>query len=239
MLPDKDGPGVGGGQSSSEGEDPSVGLFREYLRLRTVHPDPDYGETASSQRWAVLSGYTVLCEFILNVKSVSMIDKPGCDDFSPKCSSYHFWELRFLWSEKGISMLVLEQMPGLKRALKRRRNTGLFVLTLFHPSDAALGFLGRMAEELGLPMKKFEVRLSEADSNVSIISTWTWYPLSPHFFWPPPLGLSRPSGVGNHMGRVEPCPEIHPAELPHRCCTCLSGVSFFLSQLKLFSWYHL
>lgn len=47
MLPDKDGPGVGGGQSSSEGEDPSVGLFREYLRLRTVHPDPDYGETPS------------------------------------------------------------------------------------------------------------------------------------------------------------------------------------------------
>lgn len=44
MLPDKDGPGVGGGQSSPEGEDPSVSLFREYLRLRTVHPEPDYGE---------------------------------------------------------------------------------------------------------------------------------------------------------------------------------------------------
>ncbi|XP_036958096.1 aminoacylase-1-like [Acanthopagrus latus] len=42
MLPDKDGPGVGGGQSSPEGEDPSVSLFREYLRLKTVHPDPDY-----------------------------------------------------------------------------------------------------------------------------------------------------------------------------------------------------
>lgn len=49
MLPDKDGPGVGGGQSSSEGEDPSVSLFREYLRLKTVHPDPDYGEISSSQ----------------------------------------------------------------------------------------------------------------------------------------------------------------------------------------------
>lgn len=45
MLPDKDGPGVGGGQSSSNEEDPSVSLFREYLRLRTVHPEPDYGET--------------------------------------------------------------------------------------------------------------------------------------------------------------------------------------------------
>uniref|UniRef100_A0A3P9C3Q6 N-acyl-aliphatic-L-amino acid amidohydrolase n=1 Tax=Maylandia zebra TaxID=106582 RepID=A0A3P9C3Q6_9CICH len=42
MLPDKDGPGVGGGQSFPEGEDPSVSLFRDYLRLRTVHPEPDY-----------------------------------------------------------------------------------------------------------------------------------------------------------------------------------------------------
>lgn len=74
MLPDQDGPRVGGGQSSCEGEDPSVGLFREYLRLRTVHPDPDYGETASSQRCAVLSAYTVLCKFIVNVKSVLMTD---------------------------------------------------------------------------------------------------------------------------------------------------------------------
>uniref|UniRef100_A0A4W6DPB5 N-acyl-aliphatic-L-amino acid amidohydrolase n=1 Tax=Lates calcarifer TaxID=8187 RepID=A0A4W6DPB5_LATCA len=37
-----DGPGVGGGQSSPEGEDPSVSLFRDYLRLKTVHPEPDY-----------------------------------------------------------------------------------------------------------------------------------------------------------------------------------------------------
>lgn len=42
MLPDKDGPGVGGGPSFPEGEDPSVSLFRDYLRLRTVHPEPDY-----------------------------------------------------------------------------------------------------------------------------------------------------------------------------------------------------
>ena len=48
MLPDKDGPGVGGGQSSPEGEDPSVTLFRDYLRLKTVHPEPDYGETLVS-----------------------------------------------------------------------------------------------------------------------------------------------------------------------------------------------
>lgn len=45
MLPDKDGPVIGGGQGSPEGEDPSVALFREYLRLKTVHPAPDYGET--------------------------------------------------------------------------------------------------------------------------------------------------------------------------------------------------
>ncbi|KAJ3602019.1 hypothetical protein NHX12_029779 [Muraenolepis orangiensis] len=45
MLPDKDGPSGGGGQCSAQGstgEDPSVSLFREYLRLKTVHPEPDY-----------------------------------------------------------------------------------------------------------------------------------------------------------------------------------------------------
>lgn len=45
MLPDKDGPGPGGGPRSAAGEDPSVSLFRDYLRLKTVHPQPDYGET--------------------------------------------------------------------------------------------------------------------------------------------------------------------------------------------------
>lgn len=50
MLPDKDGPSVGGGQSSPLGEDPSVSLFRDYLRLKTVHPEPDYGETPPTER---------------------------------------------------------------------------------------------------------------------------------------------------------------------------------------------
>ncbi len=44
MLPDKDGPNGGGGvQDGPRTEDPSVTLFREYLRLKTVHPEPDYG----------------------------------------------------------------------------------------------------------------------------------------------------------------------------------------------------
>lgn len=44
MLPDKDGPSIGGGTQGTEGkEHPSVTLFREYLRLKTVHPAPDYG----------------------------------------------------------------------------------------------------------------------------------------------------------------------------------------------------
>lgn len=47
MLPDKDGECVGGGHSPPGGEDPSVSLFREYLRVKTVHPDPDYGEMSS------------------------------------------------------------------------------------------------------------------------------------------------------------------------------------------------
>uniref|UniRef100_A0A671SSI1 N-acyl-aliphatic-L-amino acid amidohydrolase n=1 Tax=Sinocyclocheilus anshuiensis TaxID=1608454 RepID=A0A671SSI1_9TELE len=43
MLPDKDGPNGGGGVQNGPGtEDPSVTLFREYLRLKTVHPEPDY-----------------------------------------------------------------------------------------------------------------------------------------------------------------------------------------------------
>lgn len=46
MLPEKEGPGVQRGQ---KGEDSSVSLFREYLRLKTVHPEPDYGEISSSQ----------------------------------------------------------------------------------------------------------------------------------------------------------------------------------------------
>ncbi|XP_062842732.1 aminoacylase-1-like isoform X1 [Trichomycterus rosablanca] len=41
MLPDQDGPNSGGGGGGGN-EDPSVSLFREYLRLRTVHPEPDY-----------------------------------------------------------------------------------------------------------------------------------------------------------------------------------------------------
>lgn len=43
MLPDKDGPSGGGVVQDKTGpEDPSVTLFREYLRLKTVHPEPDY-----------------------------------------------------------------------------------------------------------------------------------------------------------------------------------------------------
>lgn len=73
MLPDKDGPAVGGGQTSDE-EDPSVSLFREYLRLRTVHPEPDYGErpschftdlqTRPSENVTLLK-HTLLCTLII------------------------------------------------------------------------------------------------------------------------------------------------------------------------------
>lgn len=45
MLPDQDGPTGGGGMQDGGGvkEDPAVSLFREYIRLKTVHPEPDYG----------------------------------------------------------------------------------------------------------------------------------------------------------------------------------------------------
>uniref|UniRef100_A0AAR2KEG5 Peptidase M20 dimerisation domain-containing protein n=1 Tax=Pygocentrus nattereri TaxID=42514 RepID=A0AAR2KEG5_PYGNA len=39
MLPDQDGPSGGGGGVK---EDPAVSVFREYIRLKTVHPEPDY-----------------------------------------------------------------------------------------------------------------------------------------------------------------------------------------------------
>lgn len=32
------------GKSTGASEDPSVTLFREYLKIDTVHPKPDYGE---------------------------------------------------------------------------------------------------------------------------------------------------------------------------------------------------
>lgn len=59
MLPDKDGPGLGGGHTV-ENEDPSVSLFREYLRLRTVHPEPDYGETPVALNCATLVVFSCL-----------------------------------------------------------------------------------------------------------------------------------------------------------------------------------
>ncbi|MBN3285127.1 ACY1A protein, partial [Polyodon spathula] len=44
MLPGKDGPTEAGRSQdpSVSSEDPSVSLFREYLRIKTVHPEPDY-----------------------------------------------------------------------------------------------------------------------------------------------------------------------------------------------------
>lgn len=39
-----------------EGEHPSVTLFRQYLRIRTVQPEPDYGESAVVPGPAVGSG---------------------------------------------------------------------------------------------------------------------------------------------------------------------------------------
>lgn len=64
MLPDKDGPGVGGGHSSPEGEEPSVSLLRKYLRLRTVHPEPDYGEEACHQLNSSFSAFS--CYFYID-----------------------------------------------------------------------------------------------------------------------------------------------------------------------------
>ncbi|TRZ01132.1 hypothetical protein DNTS_007855 [Danionella cerebrum] len=48
MLPDTDGQTEGGAvHDRSVSEEPSVTLFREYLRLKTVHPEPDYDAALS------------------------------------------------------------------------------------------------------------------------------------------------------------------------------------------------
>lgn len=45
----------------SEGEHPSVTLFRQYLRIRTLQPEPDYGENAAVSGPVVgLQGRTML-----------------------------------------------------------------------------------------------------------------------------------------------------------------------------------
>lgn len=41
------------GKSAGASENPSVTLFREYLRIDTVHPKPDYGEHGGTGRGAV------------------------------------------------------------------------------------------------------------------------------------------------------------------------------------------
>lgn len=104
---------------------------------------------------------------------------------------------------------------------------------MFCYSDTALQFLDRMAGELGLPMKKIEVRGSVKKAVMITSLTFELGKISfPAFLVSQPLGLSRPSRVGNYMGRLEPHHEIRSAEFPHRCCACLSGMS--LSQIKAY-----
>lgn len=55
MLPDQDGQNTGGGGGGGgESEDPSVSLFREYLRLKTVHPEPDYGTSVTHHQHSII-----------------------------------------------------------------------------------------------------------------------------------------------------------------------------------------
>lgn len=48
MAPGKPGKSAGGS------EDPSVTLFRQYLRIDTVHPKPDYGEEGTGGDWGAM-----------------------------------------------------------------------------------------------------------------------------------------------------------------------------------------
>ena len=59
----------------SEKEHPSVTLFRDYLRIKTVHPKPDYGKCM---------------EFLIaevNVKAILTMDKYHASKFLPQQGS--------------------------------------------------------------------------------------------------------------------------------------------------------
>lgn len=90
--------------------------------------------------------------------------------------------------------------------------------------DSALRFLDRIAKELELPMKKIEVIYSMMWRwYAGMLSAWDrMFPSSLVFV---PSGVSGQSCVDHDVGRDETHPEVHPAELPHRRCTCLPGTS--------------
>lgn len=54
-----------------EGEHPSVTLFRQYLRIRTLQPEPDYGEHAS------VSG------LVAGLQGRGLCSKPGSSLYHP------------------------------------------------------------------------------------------------------------------------------------------------------------
>lgn len=105
------------------------------------------------------------------------------------------------------------------------------LLPIYSFIDAALRFLDRMAEELGLPIKKIEVCVSDGNlvhvENIYVhaVSTIQILVVRPHQLFPLPLGLSRQSCVDHDMGRDGSNLEIHRTEFPYRCCTCFPGMA--------------
>lgn len=90
-------------------------------------------------------------------------------------------------------------------------------------TDAALQFLDRMAQELGLPMKKIEVCVGDGNKLIFKIKTVVSLSLLVTSFLH--LGLPGQSCVNHDMGRVQPYLEIHLTEFSHRCCTCFPGMT--------------
>lgn len=58
------------GKSTGASEDPSVTLFREYLRIDTVHPKPDYGEDGGDR--------TGSCAGIWQCSFAALVFGPRC-----------------------------------------------------------------------------------------------------------------------------------------------------------------
>lgn len=92
-------------------------------------------------------------------------------------------------------------------------------------TDAALQFLDRMAQELGLPMKKIEVCVGDGNRLIFKIKTVVSHIVGLLVTSFLHLGLPGQSCVNHDMGRVQPYLEIHLTEFSLRCCTCFPGMT--------------
>uniref|UniRef100_A0A3P8UJE9 N-acyl-aliphatic-L-amino acid amidohydrolase n=1 Tax=Cynoglossus semilaevis TaxID=244447 RepID=A0A3P8UJE9_CYNSE len=140
MLPDKDGPGPGGGPRSAAGEDPSVSLFRDYLRLKTVHPQPDYSAVKFLERIAAELGLPLKKIEVCPGKVVSIMTWEGSN---PSLKSV------LLNSHTDVVPVFQEEVGGekgmetfIKHPEFKKLNIGFALDELANPGEAFTVFYG-------------------------------------------------------------------------------------------------